>query len=429
MAASKARLDQYRQVFAVRGFPLVMALGLLAKLPVVAIPIILTLHVATGLGRGYGQAGLVIAAWTAGVTVGAPVQGRLIQRYGLRPVLAVVTLAQGVFWGLAPHLSFRVFAVGAAMSGLLLVSGSTVVRLAIGGLVPQARRHTAFAVDSMITELSIMIGPPLAILAVSLTTTDGALTSLAVALALSCGALTVANPRIEGTPTAGGTTPRAAGARRSWLTARMVAVLACSLAAGAIVTGYEVVVVGALRSTDQLDWTGLVLFWCAVCSLAGGLLYGTLPRGLPVPLVIGLLALATMPLGLVGSRWWLLALAIAPAAALVAPAFAATANAVTQEAPGHQAVAMSSYGAVLSAGSSVGAPVAGAAFEAGGAGAGFASVGGLGLLVAIGGWLVLRRRARPPARTVECEVGIPVTVDASVPTRVPGNDPTTGHTP
>src|SRR5215470_2445123 len=88
----KVRLDKYRKVFAVRGFPLVMALGLLAKLPIVAIPIILTLHVATGLDRGYGQAGLVIGAWTAGVTVGAPILGRFIQRYGLRPVLAVVTL-------------------------------------------------------------------------------------------------------------------------------------------------------------------------------------------------------------------------------------------------------------------------------------------------------------------------------------------------
>lgn len=391
MAASKVQLDQYRKVFAVRGFPLVMVLGLLAKLPIVAIPIILTLHVATGLDRGFGQAGLVIGAWTAGVTIGSPVQGRLIQRYGLRPVLAVVTVAQGVFWGLAPQMSFPVFAGGAVVSGLLLVSGSTVVRLAIGGLVPEAHRHTAFAVDSMITEISIMVGPPLAVLVVSQTTTNGALIGLCIALVLSCGALTVFNPRIEETPAAGDPKASAAEARRNWLTVRLVAVLACSLAAGAIVTGYEVVVVGTLRSTGQLEWTGLVLFGCAVFSLAGGLAFGTLRRSLPAPLTIGLLALATLPLGLVGPRWWVLALAIAPAATLVAPGFASTANAVTQEARGNQAVAMSLYGSVLSAGSSIGAPLAGAAFEADGAEAGFASVGALGLIVAIVGWLVLAR--------------------------------------
>jgi MFS family permease len=101
------RLDKYRKVVAVRGFPLVIALGLLAKLPIVAIPIVLTLSVATGLDRGYGLAGLVIAAWTAGVTVGAPILGRLVQRHGLRPVMAVVTLAQGVFWCLVDLLRFH----------------------------------------------------------------------------------------------------------------------------------------------------------------------------------------------------------------------------------------------------------------------------------------------------------------------------------
>jgi predicted MFS family arabinose efflux permease len=393
------RLDAYRKVFAVRGFPLVMALGLLAKLPIVAIPIILTLHVATGLDRGYGQAGLVIAAWTAGVTIGAPVQGRFIRRYGLRPVLAIVTVAQGVFWGLAPRMSFPVFAVGALASGLLLVSGSTVVRLAIGGLVPQEHRHTAFAVDSMITEVSIMIAPALAVLVIAQTSTKGALISLCIALVISCGSLTLFNPRIEGAAAAGDSKAPAAKAPRNWLTVRLVAVLACSLTAGAVVTGYEVVVVGSLRSTGQLEWTGLVLFGCGVYSLLGGLVFGALPRSLPVPLMIGLLALATMPLGLVGPHWWVLALAIAPAAALVAPGFAATANAASQEVTeGNQAVVMSMYGSALSAGSSVGAPLAGAAFEAGGSEAGFASVGGLGLIVAISAWIVL---GRYPERVLE----------------------------
>jgi predicted MFS family arabinose efflux permease len=387
------RLDKYRKVFAVRGFRRVIALGFLAKLPIVAIPIILTLHVATGLDRGYGQAGLVIGAWTAGVTVGAPFQGRFMNRYGLRPMLAITTLAQAAFWGLAPQMSFPVFAVGAFASGLLLVSGSTVVRLAIGGMVPPEHRQAAFAVDTMITEISIMIGPVLAVLVTTQFSTKGGLLSLCIALVISCGALVVFNPRIDGAPAASGSTAPAAGAPRNWLTVRLIAILACSLSAGAIVTGYEVVIVGTLRSTDQLEWTGLVLFGCGVCSLIGGLVFGALPRSLPVPMMIGLLAVATMPVGLVGRPWWALALAIAPAATLCAPGFASTANAASHEArAGNSATVISSYGAALSAGSSIGAPLAGAAFEAGGSGAGFASVGGLGVIVAISAWIVLRRR-------------------------------------
>lgn len=97
---------------------------------------------------------------------------------------------------------------------------------------------------------------------------------------------------------------------------------------------------------------------------------------------------------MVGPHWWVLAVAIAPAAVLVAPVFAATANAATQEAgDGNQAMVMSIYGSVLSAGSSIGAPLAGAAFESGGSEAGFASVGGLGVIVAISAWVGLRRRS------------------------------------
>lgn len=388
------RLDKYRKVFAVRGFPLVMALGLLAKLPVVAIPIVLTLHVVTGLDRGYAQAGLVVGAWTAGVTVGSPIQGRLIDRYSLRSVLAVATLAQGLFWGLAPQMSFLVFAVGALASGLLLVPGSTVVRLAIGGLVPQDHRHTAFAVDSMITEVSIMTGPPLAVLVATQVSTKAALVSLCLALVISGGALVVGNPRTEGAPEASDSKATAARAPRNWLTVRLIAILACSLSAGAIVTGYEVAIVGTLRSTGQLEWTGLVLFGCGVYSLVGGLVYGTRPRSLPVPLMIGLLALAAMPLGLVGRSWWVLALAIAPAAALCAPGFASTANAASQLAgDGNRATVMSIYGSALSAGGAIGAPLAGAAFDSGGPEAAFASVGGLGVIVAISAWILLGRRS------------------------------------
>jgi predicted MFS family arabinose efflux permease len=64
---------------------------------------------------------------------------------------------------------------------------------------------------------------------------------------------------------------------------------------------------------------------------------------------------------------------------------------------------MSIYSSALSAGSAIGAPLAGAAFDSGGPKAAFASVGGLGVMVAISAWIVLRRpseRARQDDATV-----------------------------
>lgn len=402
------RLDRYREVLAVRGFRPVMLLGLLAKLPVVAIPIVLTLHVTLGLDQGYGQAGLVAGAWTVGVTVGSPFQGRFIDRRGLRAMLSIATVAQGFFWGLAPLMSFPVFLVGALVSGLVLVPGSTVIRLAIAGLVPQEHRHTAFSMDSMVTELSYMAGPALVVLAATLISTETALVCVGLMLVVGSGALAVRNPRTEDKTGVGEPSARA-GAFRSWLTVRLVAVCACTLAAGAVVAGYEVAIIGTLRSVDQVEWTGLVLFGCGVYSLVGGLVFGALPRSLPVPLVIVLLGLATLPLGLVGD-WRVLALAVAPAAALCAPAFASTASAASVEVveEGSRATTMSVYGAALSAGSALGAPMAGAAFDLSGPEAGFASVGGLGVVVAIFAWVVLRRSKQTPVASRVAFQGVSV---------------------
>ena len=61
-----------------------LLLGSLLKIPLVAVPLVLTLHLTTTDHLGYAQAGLVIALWTAGAAVGCPFQGRLIDRHGLR---------------------------------------------------------------------------------------------------------------------------------------------------------------------------------------------------------------------------------------------------------------------------------------------------------------------------------------------------------
>ncbi|MFD3694691.1 MFS transporter [Streptomyces sp. NPDC058646] len=386
--------DKYRQVLAVPGFRAVLLLGLLAKLPVVAIPIVLTLHTALGLGQGYGQAGLVAGAWTAGVTVGAPFQGRFIDRRGLRAMLLVAVLGQGAFWGLAPLMSFPVFVAGALLSGLVLVPGSTVIRLAIAGLVPQEQRHTAFNLDSTLTSLSYMAGPALAVAAATQVSTEVALLALGALLLGTNLALAVRNPQTEKEEEqASGAGAKASGLGR--LNLPLIAVFAATLASGAIIAGYEVAIVATLRAEGQIEWTSVVLLLSGICSVAGGLAFGSLPRSLPVPLATALLSLSVLPLGLIG-EWWLLALAVVPAAVLYSPVFAATATAASElSGKGNRATVMSIYGAAISAGSALGAPLAGAAFDASGAVAAFAVTGVLGALVAAFAAVALRGRTGP----------------------------------
>lgn len=83
-------LEPYRRVLALPGVRSLLLVSLLARLPVTAVVVTLTLHVVLDLERGYGAAGLVGAAITAGAALGAPVLGRFVDRYGLRPIVGAV---------------------------------------------------------------------------------------------------------------------------------------------------------------------------------------------------------------------------------------------------------------------------------------------------------------------------------------------------
>src|ERR1700704_526041 len=91
-------LHSYRRVLSSPGVPASMLLMFFARLPMTAMGITLTLHVVTDLGRGYGAAGLVGTATMVGTAISSPLLGRLIDRYGLRPVVAVCGASSTAFW-------------------------------------------------------------------------------------------------------------------------------------------------------------------------------------------------------------------------------------------------------------------------------------------------------------------------------------------
>src|SRR5688572_23780311 len=108
-----------------------------------------TLHVVESLNLGYGAAGSVGAALTIGAAVGAPVLGRLVDKRGLRQVLVITALAEGLYWSVAPDLPYAALLVASVLAGLLSLPVFSIVRQSIAALVPPDQRRQAYAMDAM----------------------------------------------------------------------------------------------------------------------------------------------------------------------------------------------------------------------------------------------------------------------------------------
>jgi predicted MFS family arabinose efflux permease len=378
----------YRTTLATPGLRPLLVVGLLAKLPGLGIPAVVVLHVVHGLDLGFGPAGIAAAAWTAGVGVGAPLQGWTLDRFGLRPLLAVVVVVQGAFWGFAHLLPYPALLVAAFAGGVAGVPAFTIVRLALAVSVPENVRHTAYVLDSITTDIAYMIGPSIGILVTAQASPTTAFLVMGGLLVASGAGYAVLNPPMraahEDKPT-----------RSRWLTARLACVLAITAGSAIAILGIEVAAIGTLQRLGQLSWSWTFLVASGVCSIIGGFVYGALRRPPPPAVIAVCLGLAVLPIGL-ANHWAVLCLLVVPANLLVAPALSSTANAVSQLAPaGSRGVAMGAYASALMVGNVAGSPIAGAGFDAGGPVMAFLAVGATSAIVAAGAALVMRQADRP----------------------------------
>lgn len=395
-------LNPYRSALALPGVRSLLLVSLLARIPLAASALALTFHVVLHLDRGYGAAGLVATALTVGSAVGSPWLGRLVDRYGLRPVVALTTVAEGIFWATVPMLSFELLLPAAFLCGLLNLPVYSVVRQSIAALVPADQRRPAYALDSMAVELSFMVGPALLVAVAAALTSTTTLYLVGAGIVAAGILLFVLDPPtrdVHEREDAGRAVPR-----REWLNRRLLGVLALSTATTVVVGGTDVAVVAALRAVDQLDWTGVAVSLWAGASLVGGFAYGSVRRPWTPVALVAAMSLATVPVGLGGGSWWLLCLALVPAGLLCAPSIAASADAVSRLAPARvRGEAMGLHGSALTVGVALGAPLAGAVIDVSSPSWGFAVPGLLGALVAGLVWIVTvhrQRSAASPAATM-----------------------------
>ncbi|TDB74498.1 MFS transporter, partial [Micromonospora sp. KC723] len=388
-------LTPYRQALALPGLRPLLLVSVLARIPLTATGVTLTFFVVLDLGRGYGAAGLVGAALTVGAAVGSPLLGRLVDRHGLRPVLALTTVAEAAFWASAPALPYPVLLPAAFLAGLLALPVFSVIRQSIAALAPPAHRRPAYALDSMSVELSFMVGPALAVALATAVSARVTLWAVGAGVVGAGVALWFMNPPTRSVDEPVG--PQSRVPRRVWLKPHLLAVFAVSAAATLVLGGTDVAVVAVLRASGEVGWTGAVLAMWAVASLVGGFAYGAVKRSFSPLALAAALSLCTIPVGLGGGHWWLLCLALVPAGALCAPTLAATADAVSRLAPANvRGEAMGLYGSAVTVGMALGAPLAGAVIDASAPWWGFAVTGAVGLLVALAALPTELRHRQPP---------------------------------
>jgi MFS family permease len=364
-----------------------------ARMPPAATGVILTLHVAVTLNQGYGAAGLVGAAGTIGMGLGAPLMGKLVDERGLRAMLTISVTASAAFWLTAPLMGYWVLLVSSFLVGLLGVPMMSIGRQVITALVPEHQRRVALSVDSISVELSFMGGPALGVFVATKFSTNAALMFIGVSTLIAGVLLYWANPPMihEDEVVVDGPKPRLF----EWLRGRIVGVLIVCVGATVCLTGMEVSAIASLEHIGKASLLGVVFVAMCAASIVGGLVYGGVKRAPSVLVLLVVMAACEIPVGLGdGSVLWLCVLLI-PMNLTVAPLIAASGEHISRLAPPTaRGMAIGLQGSAFTAGSAVGAPLAGVAIDHGGAPLGFAVVGVVGLLVAGVPWLLARQRER-----------------------------------
>jgi MFS family permease len=361
--------------------------ALLARLPIGinALAIVLYLREQTG---SFAIAGAVSGTLAAGSGIGAPVQGRLVDRVGARrvllPLAVVHAVALGAIVGLseldAPTVALLLCGFAA---GFAIPPTSSVLRSQWTNLLEPRLHQAAYALDSTMIELIFISGPLLTAAITAIASPAAALIISAVAVITGTAIFTTLPPTraIEISP------HETKGLLGALASPGVRTLVLTSLPAGVGIGILEVGIPAFSREEGAAAAAGVLLAIWSLGSGIGGLLYGTLPRraGLHrTHLLVGaLLPVTLLPLAVAPSVW-VMALLVIPAGCCIAPLLATRNELVSGVAPpGMRTEAYTWPITAFVGGIAVGAALAGALVEGPGwrfafvVAAGFAAFGAL----------------------------------------------------
>ncbi|MFD8938913.1 MFS transporter [Streptomyces sp. NPDC059578] len=279
----------YRELFRAPGTVAFSAAGFVARMtmPMTGIGIITML----GLLRGdYALAGAVSAAFTLSTALCGPRISRWVDRAGqhrvLWPAAGLSLLALGALLLCAryeaPVWSLFVCAVLAgALPNMAAMVRARWTHLHQGS----PRLHTAYAWESVVDELTFVIGPALAVALSTVLFPEAG--PLAAAVLLALGVAWFVPQKATEPPVVRAGTHALAGAGRSAVRNPSVRLLASVLVAGGAIVGtVDVVSVAFAEERGTPAGAGIVLSAYAVGSALAGLAFGARTPRLPLPLLL-----------------------------------------------------------------------------------------------------------------------------------------------
>ncbi len=387
-------LERYLVVLRLPGVARLLLLSLFARLPVFTGGLVLTVHVVQRLHESYALAGLVGTASTVGWAIGGPWRGRMVDRLGLRRAIVPSIVAELVVWNIAPLVPYAGLVGLGFVGGLLALPIMSITRQSLSVMVPAGQRRAALSLDSVITELSYIVGPAVMIFVIGQTSTTTALRVIGFATGAVGIALWLIDPPTRSESGSAESSGERGPRRHVLADARFVFVLAVGAGAVFVLTGTELSAISALLGMDAQSSVGWVLGLWGLGSLVGGLVYGGLPRPVPLWVLLLGLGLVTLPAAL-ANRPWQLGLLLVFAGCMCAPLLTAVIEAISHLVEeSRRGEAMGWQGSAFTLGSATGMPLTGLAIDRFGPPAGFliCALVGMTLAACAGLTIALRRR-------------------------------------
>jgi len=160
----RAGIQGYGELLSTGEVRRLVAWGVLARVPMGMIALALVLLI-RALGGTYGEAGVATAGEAVAVALAAPVGGRLIDRYGARPVLVGYAIAYPISlavlliaaWGDGP---IWLIGVVALLSGIVFPPIAPAARMLWPRIVGDQRQlSAAYGLEATLQEIIFILGP------------------------------------------------------------------------------------------------------------------------------------------------------------------------------------------------------------------------------------------------------------------------------
>ena len=275
-------MKRYAEVLRVPHVATLVAATWVARFPIGinALALILYLREQTG---SYAVAGVVAGGLAAGSGVGAPVQGRMVDRFGARNVLVPLAFVHAAALGSIVALTELGAHTGVLLTcsiaaGFAIPPTSAVLRSMWPGLLRERPDllPAAYALDSVMTELIFIAGPLLTALIATLMSPAAALIISAVSVMIGTIAFTAQAPSRAIRPDH---EARAAAGRLGALASPGVrSLVLTSLPAGIGIGICEVTLPAFSDAEGSRELAGVLLAVWSIGSAAGGLAFGAWHR-------------------------------------------------------------------------------------------------------------------------------------------------------